>query len=174
MLRACMENKVGPPGSWTEEQVIEGERERERDSRTYGQRKAQGHGPSTHETQVEPETEQRTRIHIYIRINTEYASGYNRSGRRNRCRCLFVFALRGYDGGTAGSTRAFLEAARASRKPAERKVMENGQRRSVRFRSDSTSSSLMRAPLSPRLPFFYSSRREPFTSLTIYLPNITT
>ena len=27
-------------------------------------------------------------------------------------------------------------------------------------------------PLSPLLPFFYSSRREPFTPLTTYLPNI--
>ena len=126
LLRACVENEAGPPGSWTEEQVIEGERERERLAYVWAKKRTG------------------TQTHIYIRINTEYASGYNRSGRRNRCRCLFVFALRGYDGGTAGSTRAFLEAARASRKPAERKVMANGQRRSVRFWSDSTSSSLMR------------------------------
>ena len=105
----ALRNEAGPPGSWTEEQVIEGERER--DSRTYGQRNTQEHGPSTRKTQVEPETEQRTRIYIYLRINIEYASGYNRSGRRNRCRCLFAYALRGYSGGTAGSTRAFLEAA---------------------------------------------------------------
>ena len=55
------------------------------------------------------------RIYVYLRMYADYISGYNRSGRRNRCRCLFTSALRGYDEGTAGSTRAFLEVARASR-----------------------------------------------------------
>ena len=41
----------------------------------------------------------------------------------NRCRCLIVCARKGeYNGGTVGSTRAFLEAARASRKPAGKKL----------------------------------------------------
>ena len=56
----------------------------------------------------------------------------------------------------------------------KKEAMANGQRRSVRLRSDNASSSSMHNPFSQRLPLFYSSRREPFTSLTIYLPNITT
>ena len=65
LLRACVENEAGPPGSWTEEQVIEGERERETLAYIWA-KNAQEHGPSTQETQVEPETEQRTRICIYL------------------------------------------------------------------------------------------------------------
>ena len=65
LLRACVENEAGPPGSWTEEQVIEGERERETLAYVWA-KNAQEHGPSTQETQVEPETEQRTRICIYL------------------------------------------------------------------------------------------------------------
>ena len=114
LLRACVGNEAGPPESWTEEQVIEGERERERDARLRMGKETHRNGPSMQKTQVESETEQGARIYIYLRVYVDYTSGYNRSGRRNRCRCLFANALRGYDGGTAGSTRAFLEAARAS------------------------------------------------------------
>ena len=32
LLRACVENEAGPPGSWTEEQVIKRGKERERDA----------------------------------------------------------------------------------------------------------------------------------------------
>ena len=42
LLRACVENEAESPGSWTEEQVIEGGKEIERDPRTYGQRKHTG------------------------------------------------------------------------------------------------------------------------------------
>ena len=34
LLCACMENEAGPPGSWTEEQVLEGEK-RERETLAY-------------------------------------------------------------------------------------------------------------------------------------------
>ena len=51
----------------------------------------------------------------------------------------------------------------------QRRAMENEQRRSVRFRSNSTSSSSMRDPLSPRLPLFYSFKKGA-VSLINFLP----
>ena len=51
----------------------------------------------------------------------------------------------------------------------QRRAMENEQRRSVRFRFDSTSSSLMPPPLSPRLPLFYSFKKGA-VFLINYLP----
>ena len=45
LLRACVENEAGPPGSWTKEQVIEGERERE--TRVRIGKETHGNGPST-------------------------------------------------------------------------------------------------------------------------------
>ena len=70
-------------------------------------------------------------------------------------------------GGAAGSTRAFLRTARASLKPAQKGAMglwKECRERSVRFRSDSTSSSLRAPPIpsSSSSPSFYRSRREPF------------
>ena len=67
---------------------------------------------------------------------------------------------RGKDGGTAGSTRAFLGAAQASRKPAERKLWRTTEeKRSVTVRQHFVLPNA-RSPFSPRLPLFYSSRRE--------------
>ena len=48
--------------------------------------------------------------------------------------------------------------------------MGNEQRRSVRFRSDNTSSSSMRDPFSPRLPLFYCFKKGA-VSLINYPPN---
>ena len=110
-----------------------------------------------------------TRIYVYLRMYADYPGGYNRSGWRNRCRCLFANALRGNDGGTAGSTRAFLEAARASRN-LQKEARENDKGEA--FGSGPTTfrppSSVI--PFPHRLLFFYSSRRETFTSLILYLP----
>ena len=42
--------------------------------------------------------------------------GYNRTGRRTDVDACSLAHTKGYDGGAAGSTRAFLEAAQASPK----------------------------------------------------------
>ena len=64
---------------------------------------------------------------------------------------------RGKDGGTAGSTRAFLGAAQASRKPAERKLWRTTEeKRSVTVRQHFILANA-RSPFSHRLPLFYSS-----------------
>ena len=56
----------------------------------------------------------------------------------------------------------------------QKEVMENGRREAFGSGLTTLRPPPMRDPFSQRLPLFYSSRREPFTSLTIYLPNITT
>ena len=81
-------------------------------------------------------------------------------------------------GGAAGSARAFLGTARASLKPAQQEAMElwkkESRERSVRIRSDNTSSSLRaRSPLPPRLPPFVGCEGSRST-LKSYLPYLTT
>ena len=51
----------------------------------------------------------------------------------------------------------------------QRRAIENKQRRSVRLRSDSTSSSSMRDPFSLRLPLLYSVKKGA-VSLIYFLP----
>ena len=74
---------------------------------------------------------------------TEHANGCNRSGRRNRCRCLIDYAK--------GDTMEVLPEAhgRSSKQrepPGNLHERNYGEwkRRSVRFRSDNTSSSISR------------------------------
>ena len=80
-------------------------------------------------------------------------------------------------GGAAGSIRAFLEAARASPKTCTEKsygAREKNRERSVRIRSDNTSSSLRaRSLLPPRLPPFIGQEGSR-SALTSYLPNLPT
>ena len=66
---------------------------------------------------------------------------------------------RGYDGGTARSTRAFLEVARASRNMQKGKLQRATEKRSVTVRQHFVFAPA-RSPLSHRLPLFYSLRRE--------------
>ena len=91
--------------------------------------------------------------------------GYNRTGRRTNADACSLAHRKGYNGGAAGSTRAFLEAARASPKTCTGKsygAREKNRERSVRIRSDSTSPSLREIPSPSSSPSFYRSRREPF------------
>ena len=122
---------------------------REREPRTYEQGNTGTRPVDTEDTNGARDSKRHE--YVYISANDKQT---NRIGDRlqpirpaNRCRCLIVYARKRYNGGAAGSTRVFLEATRASRKPAEKRAMANAQRRSVQFRSDSTSSSLMREPL---------------------------
>ena len=117
----------------------------------------QGHDPSTQKKRMDTETRD-SNVCMYINkgLQTiEHGIGYNQTGRRTDADA-FSSAQKGkQDGGATGSTRAFLRAARASPKPAQKKAMENERERSVRIRSDSTSSSLRaRSPLPPCLPPF--------------------
>ena len=100
---------------------------------------------------------------------TEHANGSDRSGRRNRCRCLIVYAK--------GDTTEVLPEAHGrsskQRKPHETCRGENygeWKRRSVWFPFDSTSLSLLRAsPSSLRLPLLYPLQKGA-VSLINYLP----
>ena len=124
-------NEVGPPGSWTEEQMIDGGKG-ERETRLRMSKETQGHGPSTQKTRMDTETKRHECMYINKwQINNRARDRLQPNRPANRCRCLLVCARKRYDGGAAGSTRAFLEAARASRKPAEKNYGE-WRRRSVR------------------------------------------
>ena len=85
--------------------------------------------------------------------------GYNRTGRRTDADACSSAYERGQDGGAAGSSRAFLEAARASRKPARKKLWRG---EAFGLQSDSTSSSTTRSLLSPRLPPFIDQEGSRF------------
>ena len=115
---------------------------------------------------MDTDTERRERINININKMANKATthdgarvGYSRTGRRtdvDTCSLQYREALQ--DGGAAGSTRVFLRAARASPKTCTQGsygAREKDRERSVRIRSDNTSSSLRaRSLLPPRLPPF--------------------
>ena len=106
----------------------------------------------------------RTRVYVYEYGYADEPNGYNRSGRRNRCRCLYTYAHRGHDGGTVGSTRAFHGAARASRRPAEGKLWRTTEeKRSVTVRQHFVLANARSPSLTVSLSFIDQGGR-PFTS----------
>ena len=88
----------------------------------------QGHGPPTQKTQIDTDTKRRKQINVCINKRQTRATtldgvrvGYNRIGRRTDADACSLALTKGYNGGAAGSTRAFLEAARASPENLHRK-----------------------------------------------------
>ena len=173
LLRACVENEVGPPGSWTEEQVIEGGK-RERDPRTYGQRNTQEQPINVEDTGG---VRDRAKGHEYVCIyNLVYADTQavttDQAGGTDADAC---------SSSHSGDTMEVLPEAhgRSSKlhEPPEtcrkKLVRMTEEKRSVPVRQHFVLPNA-RSPFPHRLLFFYSSRREPFSSLILYLPNITT
>ena len=118
---------------------------------------ASGHQGKRHES-----------IYIYINKGKQQQKariGYNRTGRRTDADACSSARKGIQDGGAAGSARSFLRAARASLKTRTQEsygAREKDRERSVRIRSDNTSSPLRAIPPSSSSPSFYRSRREPF------------
>ena len=155
--------------------MIEGER-RETETRVRMSKETQGHGPSTQKTQTDTETERHECMYIKERqmneqstraVTTEQAGEQMQMLDRLRTK-------RGYNGGAAGSTHAFLEAARASRNLQKRKRWRMNRGEVFGFGPTTLRPPQCTIPFSQRLPLFYSFKREPFSSLISYLPNLTT
>ena len=103
----------------------------------------------------------RTQVYVYKYMYANDSNGYNRSGRRDGCRRLITHAHREtrwrFCRKHTGVPRSRISLSRTCATESYGKR----QRRRARSQSDNTSFPLMRdAPSLPRLPLFYSSRRE--------------
>ena len=150
----CVEKRGGTTGVLNRRAGDRRER-REIDARLRMSREAQGLSLSTQKTRMDTKTV-KTRTYIYVLTNKEHESVTTEQVGEQMPMPARQRKRGKQDGGDAGSTRAFFRAARASPKPAQRKLWSYGEReRSVRIRSDSTSSSLRAMILfPPHLPPF--------------------
>ena len=165
----CVEKRGGTTGVLNRRAGDRRER-REIDARLRMSREAQGLSLSTQKTRMDTKTV-KTRTYIYVLTNKEHESVTTEQVGEQMPMPARQRKRGKQDGGDAGSTRAFFRAARASPKPAQRKLWSYGEReRSVRIRSDNTSSSLRAIPSLSTSPSFYSFKKGA-VSLINYPPN---
>ena len=119
----CVEKRGGTTGVLNRRAGDRRER-REIDARLRMSREAQGLSLSTQKTRMDTKTV-KTRTYIYVLTNKEHESVTTEQVGEQMPMPARQRKRGKQDGGAAGSTRAFLRAARASpQKPAQKKVVE--------------------------------------------------
>ena len=173
MLRACVENEAGPPGSSTKEQVRKGERESDAHARM--DKKHTGKQPvGAEDTSGARDGEKRTRVCILMN-KSKLIRWLQPIRPAEQMPMLVRLRTQGirwrYNRKHMGVPRSGTSLPKACRKESYGEWTE--EKRSVLVRQHFVLPNA-RCPFPHRLLFFYSSRREPFSSLILYLPNITT
>ena len=159
IIRNCVEKRGGTTGVLYQRAREKGKRERTGYVRTKVHRDT---ALRHRRRELDTDTERRKRMNVCINKNNKQEAtthnrvriGYSRTGRRtdaDACSLQHREALQ--DGGAAGSTRAFLRAARASPKTCTHESYGAGERKTKREASGIGPTALR--PLCARDPFFF-------------------